>query len=43
MKKTISFVTLGLQFNGNSVVEKSLNSREFQMFLDIFSNIKVTR
>jgi glycosyltransferase involved in cell wall biosynthesis/2-polyprenyl-3-methyl-5-hydroxy-6-metoxy-1,4-benzoquinol methylase len=31
MKKTISFVTLGLQFNGNSLVEKSLGGSESAM------------
>lgn len=31
MKKTISFVTLGLKFNGNSLVEKSLGGSESAM------------
>jgi len=31
MKKTISFVTLGLQFNGNSLIEKSLGGSESAM------------
>ena len=31
MKKSISFVTLGLQFNGNSLVEKSLGGSESAM------------